>query len=525
MNVLASALTDNRLKHPLLKAAVSRVYRLCKHRGVVWLLLILGLARAALILMAYPPAHQSDSDLFFLYAERLAGYDHPLLDKMTYPAYPFLILVAYKWLGSAYWLIVWQFFMSASIPVLYYVALKPYSPILAFGVSALMLADFQTAAAFAFAQAEPLYIFLLALTLAIYLRQVAEGPNGRWTWRDSLTGVLMVLLWLTRTIGRYLIWPFAIIYGFYTRDWRRVATLMGGFFLTLAIYTLLSTAALGSVVGLQATDFAFARVMRHHPSWVKAENGPNSQLWLEITASCEPPTQFNQVYCLYQHLGTWEAAEGVVGGAALETIRPHLADYALEVWHNTLYFLSSSAEVYNLTQELPSDIQCAQLDRRIERLNPEMLTYDFDRTAVPILGLAPGPQQDTAFAEYRAIMGGILSAFCPPWPHHPLANEWVDAVMRANRSFGRPNPHLWYGGVFLLTLLIPWARRYLPLTLIVGGTMLTLAISPAMLSVHINPRYVIPVNALRITLLGLLAFIALKCAFYALDWWLARRKS
>lgn len=524
MTFIVSIFTQTHLEHPFLANAARLVHHWCGHWSVPWLLFAFGMARAAIILMAYPPAHQSDSDLFFLYAERLNGYNHPLLDKMTYPAYPFLILVAYKWLGSAYWLIVWQFFMSAAIAPLYYGALKLYSPILALGVSLIILADFQTASAFAFAQAEPLYIFLLALTINIYLRQIAQGRDGPWTWRDSLTGVLMVMLWLTRTIGRYLIWPFAIIYWLYTRSWRRTATLIGGFAITLALYMALSTIALGSVVGLQATDFAFARVMRHHPSWVSRDNGPNSQLWVDITAQCEPPTQFHQVYCLYQYLGTWEKAEAVVSGAAIETIRPHLIEYAREVWGNTLYFLRSSAEVYNLTEELPSDVQCGMLELRIERLNPEMLTYDFDRTAVPVLGYAPGPEQDAAFAEYRQVMSGILSAFCPPWPDYPVVNDFVDMVMRANRSFGRPNPHLWYGSVLLFALAIPWARRYLPIVLIMGGTMLALAISPAMLSVHINPRYVIPVNSLRITLLGLLAFILLKCAVYACDRLAARRK-
>src|SRR3972149_3336657 len=112
---------------------------LCGHRRLPLLLVVLGIVRAIILLLAYPPAHTVDSALFYMYAERLNGYYLPLLDHMTYPFYPFLILVTYKWLGSAFILIGLQVVMGILIAPLYYYALKPYSAVLAALTAALLL--------------------------------------------------------------------------------------------------------------------------------------------------------------------------------------------------------------------------------------------------------------------------------------------------------------------------------------------------------------------------------------------------
>jgi hypothetical protein len=76
--------------------------RIATQRWVIGLLLVLGLGRALLSLLAYPPAHGADSLAYFFYAERLYGLDLPGLGQVVPPLYPILILISYKWLGSAY---------------------------------------------------------------------------------------------------------------------------------------------------------------------------------------------------------------------------------------------------------------------------------------------------------------------------------------------------------------------------------------------------------------------------------------
>ncbi len=521
--MIRSTLTDTHLYSPRLHAWAQRLSTLCDSRVVPWLLLAIGMGRNVLLLLAYPPAHASDSHLFFLYAERLAGYDAALMDKYTYPLYPFLILVTVKWLGSVYWLIAVQFVMSALLAPIYYFTLKPYSRTLALAVGLVILVDFQSGVTFNFTGAEPLYMFLMGLSFLVLLRQISPQADKHWTWRDSSTGMLLVLLWLTRTIGRYLIIPYAIVYLLYTRSIKRTLTMIAGFGGALVIYMLLSTLALGQVAGLNATDYSFERVMRHHADWVQPENGENTRIWLEATADCPSENQFQQVYCLYQRVGTWEGAESIIQGTAFETVRPHLGEYLWEVWNNFLYFLGADANMFTHDGVTPSEAQCITAEQRIGYITTEYVTTTFvERLNGHILHLE-GAELEAAVDEYRGMMSGIIRAMCPPLPDSPQIRQIVDWVLVRNRSFGRPNPQVWYGAVLLLSLVIPWARRYLPVVLIVGVTMSMLAISPAMLSVQTNLRYIIVINALRITLLGILVWIVCPLAIYALDWFMARR--
>ncbi|MCA9915465.1 MAG: hypothetical protein KC496_19060, partial [Anaerolineae bacterium] len=284
---LTSILTDKHLYTPQLRKFAQKTVQLCSSRWMILALIVLGILRGIFLLMAYPPAHMSDADLFFLYAERIYGaHNWPLLDQVTYPLYPALILVTYKWFGSAYLLVAVQFVMSVSIAPLYYYALKPYSAVLATLVALVTLVDFQSGTTFNFTGAEPLYMLLIALTFTVLMRQTAPEASRNWSVSDSTVGILLVLMWLTRTIGRYLILPYGIVFFLYTRSIKRTLTLIAGFVVALLAYMLLSTLVLGDVAGLNATDYAFTRIMHHHPEWVDADNGPYTKQWLEYTPGC-----------------------------------------------------------------------------------------------------------------------------------------------------------------------------------------------------------------------------------------------
>ncbi|MBZ0310414.1 MAG: hypothetical protein K8I82_30415, partial [Anaerolineae bacterium] len=135
------------------------------HRSIPWILLILGILRAVVSLLAYPPAHGADSFAYFFYAQRFTGLSGVAgLSQLVPPLYPLFLLVTYNWLSSAYWLVALQFLMSAAITPVFYLALRCYSPIFALAAALVILLDFQVAVLFNFLSTEPLYVFLLVLS-------------------------------------------------------------------------------------------------------------------------------------------------------------------------------------------------------------------------------------------------------------------------------------------------------------------------------------------------------------------------
>ncbi|HEX2906704.1 MAG TPA: hypothetical protein VHO69_07585, partial [Phototrophicaceae bacterium] len=215
------------LQNPAFQRVAQRLNVLCCHRALPGLLFSLGILRAIISLLAYPAAHGADSFAYLFYAERLGGLDIPGLSQVVPPLYSALILVTYKGLGSLYWLIGLQVLMSAALAPLYYLALKRSHAVLAVVAALVILLDFQTATVFNFVSTEPLYVFLLALTFYLFLRQ-AEQPGRVWLKGDALAGLLPLLLMLTRAVGRFLIIPQVILFALWTRSWKRGLVMAGG---------------------------------------------------------------------------------------------------------------------------------------------------------------------------------------------------------------------------------------------------------------------------------------------------------
>jgi hypothetical protein len=475
-----------------------------------------------LLLLAYPPAHTTDSNLFFLYAERLAGYDIPLIDQVVYPLYPFLITISYHWLGSVYYLIAVQFLMSISIAPLYYLALKPYSPTLALFISILLLADIQSAVWYNFTGTEPLYMFLLTVALAILLRQMNPVGHRKQYFADATVGVLLVLMWLTRTVGRYLLIPYAILIWLNTRDWKHTLAMVSGFLLSLVLFSLLSTLALGRVAGLTATDYTFVRMVIHHPEWIAAENGPATQTWLEATERCQPVGHFHYAYCLYQQEGEWGKVEAITTATFLETIRANPGAYIIDTWNNLATFLATSGDMFNRWEEPPGQVQCSTIEDRASLIDAEFTQTNISRLTLPLLEYQ-GKDFAGELTRFRDIMREIMGSLCPSTPHLPALRDVADWMMVLNRAFSPPGTHLWLGLLLILATGIPWARRYLPLILAFGVTLLMLSLPPAMLSAQFDRRLVLPIVIPRIVLMGTLLYLVLRIAIYALDWLLSRR--
>ena len=475
-------------------------------RRYVGLLILLGLARGVLLLLAYPPAQTADSNLFFLYADRLAGYDAPILDHFTYPLYPFLILLAERGLGSIYWLIGLQIVMGAAIAPLYFYALRPYSRGLAVVVSLLLLGDVQTGVWFHNHAGEPLYMFLLALSFCLLLRGMrARRSNPA---RDALPGALLVLLWLTRTMGRYLIVPYALVFWLYTRDVRRTLALVGGFGGALLLYVVLSTAALGRVAGLTATDYSFSLVMRNHPTWVQPGNGPATRVWLAATADCDPPTQFRLVYCLYEATGSWVATQTTIQNTVTETVMPHLGAYVVESGRNMLSMLGAPAAV-NHGGEVPGHSQCETVDWRAETVTAAFIRSGVSRMTAPLLGVDDATLS-VRLPAYRVLLRDNMSALCPPLPNSSTLRHMVDTLMRWENILW-PSP-LVYGVLLALVVGLAGARPLLPVVLIALAALLLHTLPPALLAVHTDHRYIVVTNAPRLVLLGVLLVIVVRLA-------------
>jgi hypothetical protein len=504
-----------------------RLSNLSGHRSIPWILLGLGLVRNVILLLAYPPAHGADSDIYFLYAEQISGYSAPNVGTVAYPLYAFLIVLTFKILGSAYWLIALQFIMSALIAPLYYLALKRFSPALALAAALVILGDVQLGLMFNFISTEPLYSFLMALTLYTLLARVqisntAASPGVQSitplhdeetvpAWKkylpDAVIGILAVLLLLTRAVGRYLIVPFVVIFWLRTRDWRRTLALVAGFVAAMLVYSLVSRLVIGQVEGLQTGDYMVGTIMFEHPDWVAPENGPASAEWVRITALCDDYYQF--LRCVTAEKGSWEASVQLFSATARETILADIPRYVQTTWQKLLDFLSLNGQVF-VDPALPSVAQCEGVDQRLSELSDRsfLMTYR---------GNALEGQPPDVIAEFRQRITAIRTTLCPPLPHSPELRQAVDYVAFRYRSLGRPQPHLWYGALIILTFALPWARRFWPVLLAFGSVLLNHALISALIS-NIQPRYVVVTNPMRAVLLCLLFYLIIRLGLQVVDW-------
>lgn len=505
VRVLAAAWNGGDYKNPWLAGFAQRVSILCSHPALPWALLILGSVRGVILLLAYPPAHGADSLAYFAYAEHLAGYHIPLISEVVPPLYPALIFLSHKVLGSIYWLIGVQFVMGASLAPVYYLALKRYNPALALVVALIVLGDVQTGVVFNFTSTEPLYIFLLAITFSLLLRQM--DAVRRASPADALSGALLGLLMLTRAVARFLIVPLTVIFWLRTHSIRRSLLMVAGFAAVFALNALITTLIVGEVEGVSASNYAAVNVARGGEGVrIVPENGPNSARYLEIRAACE-----DKIYvCLEDAAGSWGAAMSIVTGMTLETVAANWQAYLARTWDKTLDFLSLSGQQLGTDPGTPGAIQCADPDRYLNAIDREYLHRTTWAWTIPDMS-------EEGLAVFRERFRPAYWAMCPALPDSPVLRQVVDAIAFRYRSLGRPQPHLWYGALAVLVLVVPWVRRrYLSVTLTAGVILLNHALISAVIA-NVQPRYVVVVNPMRVLLLSLLVYIVLKMSLYVLD--------
>ena len=464
---------------------------------IIWILFGFALVRGLISLLAYSPALGADSFAYFFYAERLVGMDVPGLEQLVPPLYPFLILVTYKWLGSTYVLIFVQFLMSAAIVPLYYDALKTIDPLLALLASLVILFDFQLAVVFNFTSTEPLYVFMLAVSFNLFMHVVTRHDSGSPMMVAASAGALVLLL-LTRAVGRFMVIPLALVLLLRTRSWKRLAVFVGSFGLALIAYSLLSLSLFGHVEGVSSSTYMVTGIISRNKTWVSPGNGPATAEFLAIQKRCEGG-QFSDISnCyLFEH-GTTDGLIALMVNTALETISANLMPYAIQVWDNLNEFLKLSGQQLGFDRSTPSAAQC-------EVAGEQTNTYGYGWTWAWIAG-----NDDANYKAFRIQWDSIEKSLCPPLPDSELVRNAVNYLAFRYRSLGRPAPMLWYGTLLLLAVVIPWARRqYLTLVLAAGVFLFNHALISAALG-NVQARYVVVTNPFRAILLLVLLFIGVR---------------
>jgi hypothetical protein len=475
----------------------------------IWGLLALGVIRAIIFLIAYPPAHGADSPDYFLYAAQFEGLEAPNVFSLIYPLYPLLIYLTHYVLGSIYVLILFQVLLSVVQGAIFYWGVRPYSPALAFAVALMVLGDAQTGVLYNFTSTEPLYMFSLNAAFCVFLVQVRRRPERKITPGDILLGVLLATTLLSRPVGRYLIVPFGILFLLGTRSLWRTALMGAAYGAVLVASVFFNQVVFDQLELTGGGGFMLSRPLVRS-GLLDADNGPASARLLELRSQCEPGDGGLQ-RCLYLQTRDWPAVRQLYADAYQEMLREHRAEFTRLVIDDFTEFLRLPGQQYS-GPITPADAQCEDIEAVSDRNTRVFLERDWMLIDSP----------DATYDQLWPIIDDMNRAMCPPWPDHDGVREIVDQLAMRYRSLSRPRPYLWYAALGVIVLAIPWARRYLLLVLMAGAVLANHAAASALV-LNVQPRYIAVVNPYKGVLLLVLVYVVGRTAARVIDAWLARR--
>jgi hypothetical protein len=490
---LLRLLREDGFQSELLRQWQTRLNSLCHSNGMIGLLLVLGIARAVFLLQAYAPAQGADAMDYYTYAAYINGADLPAQAANVSPLYPIFVYINTYILGNFKLIFVWQGLMSASLGVLYYIGLRRFHTILAVLVAFIVLGDTQTGTIFNFTSTEPLYVFLLACIYALTLMQ-HEQRLPFTIWNIAL-GSLLVLVRETRTVARYLfipIWGLVIVAS---RDWRRAGLILLSYLLTSALFAL--TTDVSNVT--QQSSYNDTMLLRPLVSYdlLDANSGPASAELSVLINTCRNSENAIPLFpCLQASYGSEENTLAQLNLAYAESVTQRPFALYQRLFENFTDFLSlSGRQLYGTPT--PADVQCADIPARVQRQTDYMFTREW-----AAVGLT-----DSQMAAYTAAVEEYAHLLCPPAPTNPLAHAITDYLSLRYRSLSRTNPYHWYISLFVLIIIIPWARKlWFPALLACGILFYHAAISAVLF--NIQPRYVLVTNPFRgILLLMVLVII------------------
>jgi hypothetical protein len=197
-------------------------------------------------------------------------------------------------------------------------------------------------------------------------------------------------------------------------------------------------------------------------------------------------------------MGSWDTGAAVVTNTYIESVLAHPTEYLRILWQETINFLALTGQQYGIDPQTPSEATCDNPEEYYIVPPEEMLSSNW--------GFVFPDLSETTMVEFRRVMRPIVYAMCPPLPDVASLRPFVDMVMERYRSLGRPMPYLWYGALFAIPFLLPWAKRYL--TIVLAGLVILLnhAVITAMVYT-VHPRYVVVINPVRALLLSLLVYL------------------
>ena len=496
---------------------MDKLRAIANSRYFPWILIGLGVIRNLMLLGAYPPAHGADSLGFFFYAQRLSGFALPGMGRAVYPLYPVLIWVTTG--GSVYVLIAVQFVMAVAVAPLYYLAVKPYSPLLAMIVGIAMLLDFQVAILFDFTFSEPLYVFVMALTLYTFFRTARRHCERGWCTADVLTGALLVLLLLTRSVARFMLPAFLVVIWLVARNWRRPLAMLMGFVAAYGVWAIVSLALLGRVEGMAAQEyFLWGVYPNQFARDLSADNGPESEIYLEARETCPADGDLAIAYCLEDMTGSWSGALSVLRGTTLETIEADPHYYFNSLLQESAHLLANSGLIFAYPGGgIASEVQCEST--KAQAGNGELTANRITAGLVD-----PSPEK---LDEIRDLEVKFRSIMCPPLlKSNPILKQVVDQLSLVNlpqivsyRYFdeeARFQSDRWYELDFIyfilpvLTLLFPWARKFAPMVLGTMGFLALHALAGGVVFVVQPARFAVVTNPLRALLLLYLIYVGVR---------------
>lgn len=506
---------ETTLKYAKFQFWSQRLNQFASQRQILWGLLLLGMIRSVLMLLAYPPAHGADSYTYFLQAEQLLGnLTAPRLAELAHPLYPYFLVATWKLTGTIWSTIALQALMSASIPAMFYIGLKRYSPLLGMIVAAALLFDVQTAIFFNFTSTEPLYTFLLCAAVVLLLIEMKERQT-HWSKLILGLGVLLFFVSVARPVGRFLILPFAFLMLVRNRSIRPFLMLVLGFGITYFAFTTMHQSlnrASDNAPGIESGTAQVARITGRL-EFISEENGPNTALYLEVRESCDTDI----LNCLADAGGSWGNGLDIMIGVALETIRANFNEYSRLFTQNLLNFLGLTSEQYR--EISPASVHCSDADRVLDSIEENPRNYIWGRY------LEEDAYTESGRADLRILITPIINAICPPSPESLFLRSIVDGISGIqNWLIEQSTPLASYPLLALLVIFVGWVRReFLIPVSILGITLLNHAVISAIVF-NVQPRYVAVVNSMRFALLIILAYILLKFVIYALDWYLTRQQ-
>jgi hypothetical protein len=217
-------------------------------------------------------------------------------------------------------------------------------------------------------------------------------------------------------------------------------------------------------------------------------------------------------YCLFEELGDWNKTAELINGVYTETISAHRWEYLQEVTVYTEDFLSLSAQQYGFDKEVPSDVQCRNIDEAVQNTTVEWLQSMWWTWILPN---HPNYSEETV-NDMQDAQRRTLSYMCPPLRSSSQLKTVTDTIAARYRSLGRPHPFNWYFAALAFVVVIPWARRYMTIVLILGSVVAMHALVSAIIF-NIQPRYVMVINPLRATLLLFVVYVVGILVVHALD--------